>query len=104
MQERRAASFRRGGRRLLLVGILLTALLASTGIALRLFRTVSSPAPPTPPEAKGDLLEPAVVNAIEVIRENVLKDPNSARAWGDLGEVFLANELEEESSECFAEA
>jgi Flp pilus assembly protein TadD len=49
-------------------------------------------------------LEPAVVTAVNVIREQVLKDPHSARAWGDLGEVFLANELEEESSICFAEA
>jgi tetratricopeptide (TPR) repeat protein len=89
-------------KRWLLAGLLLAVVVMSGAIALRCFRT--SPSPPTPPEAKGDLLEPAVVTAIEVIRDNVLKDPNSARAWGDLGEVFLANELEEESSVCFAEA
>src|SRR5260370_25866782 len=103
MQERGAASRYRRRRLLVLVGIFLAAVGASGGIALRLYRP-SAPLPPTPPEAKGDMLEPAVVSAVEVIRENVLKDPNSARAWGDLGEVFLANELEEESSVCFAEA
>jgi tetratricopeptide (TPR) repeat protein len=60
--------------------------------------------PPTPPEAKGDNLEPAVVAAIQAVRERVQKEPRSAKAWADLGEVFLANELDAESGPCFAEA
>jgi Flp pilus assembly protein TadD len=89
-------------RRLLLAVMFLVVALAATGITLRFLRP--SPVPPTPPEAKGEFLEPAVVRAVEVIRERVLEEPYSAQAWGDLGEVFLANELEEESSRCFAEA
>ncbi len=62
------------------------------------------PAPPTPPEAKGGQLDPAIAEAVRAARERVLKEPRSAQAWGDLGEVFLANELEDESRPCFAEA
>ncbi len=63
-----------------------------------------SPVPPAPPEAKGDQLDPDVVTAVRAARERALKEPRSPQAWGDLGEVFLANELEDESRPCFAEA
>jgi tetratricopeptide (TPR) repeat protein len=90
------------GRRLLLAALLLIVAVAAVGIILRFVGP--SHVPPTPPEAKGDNLEPAVVTAIQAVRERVLQEPRSAKAWGDLGEVFLANELEAESGPCFAEA
>jgi tetratricopeptide (TPR) repeat protein len=34
----------------------------------------------------------------------VLKDPRSGPTWGALGQVFLANEMDDESLTCFAEA
>ncbi len=85
----------------LLVGALAAVGLGAAGVWWFLGR---SPAPPAPPEAKGDHLDPGVVSAVQVVRQRVLKDPRSAQAWGDLGEVFLANELEDESLPCFAEA
>src|SRR5207249_3391334 len=78
-------------KRMLLVGILLAVVGAAGGITFWLLR--SSPVPPVPPEAKGEGLEPAVVAAVQMMRERVLKEPRSAEAWGRLGEVFLANEL-----------
>jgi Flp pilus assembly protein TadD len=94
---------RRGRVRLwLLIGFLAVAGLAAGGAAWW-FRGLWQ-APPTPPEAKGDQLDPAVVSAVAVVREQVLKNPRSAKAWSDLGEVFLANELEDLSRPCFAEA
>jgi tetratricopeptide (TPR) repeat protein len=59
---------------------------------------------PTPPAVNADQLEPAVAEAVRRARERVLKEPRSAAAWGALGKVLLANELEEESNTCFAEA
>jgi tetratricopeptide (TPR) repeat protein len=41
---------------------------------------------------------------VEEARRGVLDNPRSAHAWGLLGEVFLANELEEQGAACFAEA
>ncbi|HEY7159487.1 MAG TPA: tetratricopeptide repeat protein [Gemmataceae bacterium] len=37
------------------------------------------------------------------MRERVVREPRSARAWGTLGQAFLANDMEEESLVCFAE-
>ena len=37
-------------------------------------------------------------------RERVMAELRSAVAWGELGEVFLANELEAESLACFRRA
>jgi tetratricopeptide (TPR) repeat protein len=61
-------------------------------------------APPAPPEITYTGSEEAVLTALRAARERVLKNPRSARAWGELGEVFLANDMEAESSPCFAQA
>ncbi len=82
---------------------LLVILLAMTAVVIIRF-AVPSHIPPTPPDAKGDNLEPAVAAAVRSARDQVLRQPRSADAWGDLGEVFVANELETESRPCFAEA
>jgi tetratricopeptide (TPR) repeat protein len=87
----------------MLLAILLV-IVAVTAGGIILHGYLKTPAPPVPPEVRGDRLEPAVVSAVNVIREQVLKEPRSAERWGDLGEVFLANELEEDSAVCFAEA
>src|SRR5215212_6711422 len=64
----------------------------------------SRPTPPDPPDPKAETLEPAVVMSVRTARERVLREPTSAKAWGELGEVFFANELEDEARVCFAEA
>jgi tetratricopeptide (TPR) repeat protein len=87
--------------RLVLAGLALCTLVLTTGIILHFGRQRSVP---TPPEVNADQLEPAVVEAIRKARERVLKEPRSAAAWGEFGKVLLANELEEESNICFAEA
>jgi tetratricopeptide (TPR) repeat protein len=88
-------------RRKLLLGAALL-VMATAGVAVYLTRLRQ--APPLPPEGAHDGLEPAVVDVVRSARDRVLKEPHSATAWGTLGEVFLANELEEESTVCFAQA
>jgi tetratricopeptide (TPR) repeat protein len=89
-------------RRLLLSGLLLTAVVTACGAIVYFAR--SRDAPPVPPDVEADESEPAVAAAIRVARRRVLDDPRSAQAWGDLGEAFLANEMEEPSQVCFAQA
>jgi len=89
------------GRRALLAFLVLIVIAAAL-IILRF--VIPSHVPPTPPEAKGDNLEPAVVASVQAARDRVLREPRSAHAWGGMGEVFLANELEAQSGPCFAEA
>ena len=60
--------------------------------------------PPIPPDPKPETLEPAVAASVRTARDRVLKEPTSVRAWGDLGEVFFANDLEDEARVCFIEA
>src|SRR4051794_14728123 len=83
----------------LLVGALLL-----TGTAGAFYLAHYRSAPPPPPEANQEGLEPAVVESIQAARQRVLDEPRSAKAWGVLGQVFLANEIEEESRTCFAQA
>jgi tetratricopeptide (TPR) repeat protein len=91
------------GRRAVLLGAAALAAAALTaGAWMRWARP--RPAPPVPPEVNVATLEPAVVTAIRVARERALKEPTSAEAWGDLGKVFLANELQDEADVCFAQA
>src|SRR5262245_48667477 len=80
----------------------LVTLSAASGIAIWLAR--SSSAPPTPPIVPVNENEPAVAVVLEDLRERVLKEPRSARAWGSLGQAFFANEMENECLMCFAEA
>ncbi|HXD88414.1 MAG TPA: tetratricopeptide repeat protein [Urbifossiella sp.] len=61
----------------------------------------SGPVPPSPTEAE---MEPAVSRAVRVARDRVLDKPRSAVAWGELGEIFFANELEDEALICFQQA
>jgi tetratricopeptide (TPR) repeat protein len=77
-------------------------LIAGSAAAVLLLRPVD--AAPVPPDATGNNLEPAVVAAVRDARTRVVHEPASADRWGRLGQVFLANELEEEGRLCFIEA
>jgi tetratricopeptide (TPR) repeat protein len=84
-----------------LLAAALLAAVAAGGVAyLTLFREKA----PSPPEVPDDGNEPAVAAAVRLVRERVLKEPRSSDAWGDLGKVFLANDLAAESRACFAQA
>jgi tetratricopeptide (TPR) repeat protein len=72
------------------------------GVALGVY--LSRAAPPAPPEAPAETADPDVVAAVGSVRQQVVKEPSSAAAWGRLGEVFLANELEDQARLCFLEA
>jgi tetratricopeptide (TPR) repeat protein len=48
--------------------------------------------------------DPAVAEAIEKQRQNVLQHPHSAAAWGRLAEMLMLFNYRSESQHCFAEA
>jgi tetratricopeptide (TPR) repeat protein len=89
-------------RRVLLSALLLGAILAGVGAAVYFVRFHNPP--PEPPDAPNNENDPAVAVAVRLARERVLKEPRSGAAWGELGEVFLANELEAEANVCFTQA
>jgi tetratricopeptide (TPR) repeat protein len=60
------------------------------------------PEPPRLPVQEG--ADPAVVAAVERARQNVLAEPKSAPAWGELGMAFAAHGYEPEAAHCFTEA
>ena len=89
-------------RRRLLFGMVVVVVAIAAGAQLYLY--LRKPAPPVPPDRAAESLEPAVVAAVRTARERVLKEPRSAAAWGTLGKVFFANEMEDEALACFEEA
>ncbi len=99
--DARPSGVRRRRRSLLLVGLLLMALALAGTILWLVRRPAATLVPPPVPK---DQAEPEVTAFIEKSRERVLKEPRSGPSWGNLGQVFLANDMEEESLVCFAEA
>ena len=57
-------------------------------------------APPSIPAGA----DPAVAAAVEAFRQRVLREPASAAAWGELGEVLMANGYPHEADVCLARA
>jgi tetratricopeptide (TPR) repeat protein len=88
--------------RRLLTAVLILIVFAGAGISI--WFALKSSAGPVPPSVPSDLNEPDVSALLEPMRARVVKEPRSASAWGILGQAFLANELEDESRVCFAEA
>jgi tetratricopeptide (TPR) repeat protein len=80
------------------------ALLAAVATAIIFFSLRSRPQPPQPPGENLDGVEPAVAELIRDARSRVREKPDSGSAWGILGEVFFANEMNEESTVCFLRA
>ena len=68
--------------------------------------TESSRAPKIAPEPQVDLdgVDAAVVRAIRGAYAEVRRDPNSSKAWGTLGKVYLAHDFEAAAMEAFREA
>jgi tetratricopeptide (TPR) repeat protein len=86
----------------LLAAVLLLILFAGAGASVWLAR--KSSVGPAPPGVPSDLNETEARALLERMRARLIKEPRSASAWGILGQAFLANELENESQVCFAEA
>jgi tetratricopeptide (TPR) repeat protein len=59
---------------------------------------------PVPPEIPLDNVEPAVAEAVQTARQDVLEDRWSAAAWGKLGMVLEAHEFTAQAAVCYARA
>jgi len=59
---------------------------------------------PEPPRIATQGLDPEIVEALDRARQAVVESPRSARAWGELGEVFLAHVYHPEAIFCFEQA
>jgi tetratricopeptide (TPR) repeat protein len=57
-----------------------------------------------PPEVSLHECEPAVVQAIETARRQVIEAPRSGAAWGKLGQVLLAHDFTHAAAPCFVQA
>ncbi|HVS35196.1 MAG TPA: tetratricopeptide repeat protein [Gemmataceae bacterium] len=93
---------RRWGRWILL-GAAVLLLAGGAAAAWQLLRPPSRPAPPDPPMPQG-IQELDVQARIEAARQNVLRQPRDADAWGLLGMTLEAQVYEPEADRCFAEA
>lgn len=90
-------------RRAVLIATLALLLLTAAGAGFWfLHRSVAGPVPPVVP---ANPAEPKFTAVAEKLRGEVLRARRSARAWGRLGQAFLANErMESEAQICFAQA
>jgi tetratricopeptide (TPR) repeat protein len=59
---------------------------------------------PVPPEVPADVGDPAVADLLEEARQEILRAPRSALAWGKLGMLFHAYLYPKRANICFAEA
>jgi tetratricopeptide (TPR) repeat protein len=84
--------------------LLIVLALAGLGVGCYFYFRPEPVTYPDPPEVKGDESEPKVAAFIQRYREEVVKNPASAEAWGNLGQAFRNNELDAESNICFAQA
>src|SRR5205085_5778672 len=61
-------------------------------------------ASPEPPTVESPDLDPAIKRVLEEARRAVLKSPESAAAWGQLGLVLTAHSFHVPARVCFARA
>jgi Flp pilus assembly protein TadD len=59
---------------------------------------------PVPPAVSLDNVEPAVVKAVQAARQQVVEQPRSAEAWGELGMTLEANGFYPQARVCYAQA
>jgi tetratricopeptide (TPR) repeat protein len=59
---------------------------------------------PEPPDIVLKGVDPAVAEAVTEARQEVLREPHSAEAWGGLGMVLRAHDFAGEANRCFVEA
>src|SRR5437870_13762828 len=88
-------------RRVLLVVFLLTSLALAGALTWKRWHQESMPAPP---EMVLTGLDPALAESIAAARDRVLREPNSAEAWGQLGKLLRTPGLIDEADFCYAQA
>jgi len=88
-----------------LFGLLALSLLTGVGVGGYLWWQRRADPVPQPPvlDLEGEN-DPDLANAVETIRQGVLREPRSADAWGKLGKVLLANGYRDEAIPCFEQA
>src|SRR3954454_12811393 len=91
------------GRRHLLAVLLVGGALLVGGLGLAYWHTPPSH-PAMPPTFDFTHMDPAVGRAVADAREQVIKFPRSADAWGKLGMILLGHQLSPEAADCFARA
>ncbi len=89
-------------RRVILWGIMLA--VGAVGLTYAMVMGVAHSRPKGPPHIELAGLDPEAASAIESARAEVDAQPRSAEAWGRLGMVLLANDLQPESLICLEEA
>ncbi len=98
-----AARSSKGGIRL--VGfVMLALLLVGLVLAVLLKRSDSASAPPPIPSPNTSGMQPRVAQRIIEARELVVKQPQSADAWGRLGEICHTHALFDEAATCYRRA
>jgi tetratricopeptide (TPR) repeat protein len=60
--------------------------------------------PRTLPEIDKQALDPAIARVLSQAENAVRRQPRSGRTWGQLGEVYLAHDLEYQALDCFRRA
>ena len=65
---------------------------------------VGAKGPVAPPDPDTGEFLPTVARVVEIAREAVLADPESARAWGELGMVLHSHVLMEPATTCYRQA
>ena len=87
-------------------GCLRLLLIALLGVVLNACQppTPSATPGPHPPEVKLDLLDPYLAAGITGARSNVLATPQSAAAWGHLGQALHAAEFNLDARVCYQRA
>jgi tetratricopeptide (TPR) repeat protein len=88
-------------RRGVALAVLLMGLIASGGLVWKWWYR---PVPVEPPALDPGGVDPAVWREIETAREAVRREPESDRAWGQLGMVLLAHQFRDEAGVCLARA
>jgi tetratricopeptide (TPR) repeat protein len=94
------AGKRRAGR-YVLCGAVLLGLAAAAAFGLNWWLPTATPPDPPLPTIVED---PEVGLAIQRARDEVLKNPRSADAWGEMGKTLWGNVFDLEADRCFAEA
>jgi tetratricopeptide (TPR) repeat protein len=88
-------------RRIKLALAMLLACLASAALVQRIYHRRAEPLLPS---LQMEGLDPMVAAAIEEAESAVRDSPNSARAWGGLGQVLYVHGLDRQAATCFARA
>ncbi len=93
-----------GRRWKLVIGVLaLAGLLGGGALTWRRLHPEALPAT-IPPEIPALIVESEVRTVLGKARQRAIDDPRSDQAWGELGLMFRAHALNEESITCFSEA